>query len=284
MHVSEGLTIEFGGYGRQIEPRWWSVVRTGLDDIARQIGNERGDLDEFIHGSSYKYESTYIIRLSFIEKLARPPWRMPPRIAKRDAIKLLMTIKGIFFLYKYRPRDFWGLIRIQNHHQMEIVFIGLAPWPAAWPHILPWYIPVPSAGLSSPWIVLEQYGRDLSDPSLVNEVRDALSWLTKEITEEGPDSGLLNKKVYYHAFVRLTIEPRDADRDKQELSRGDIKRLVRIIEEAFFSPHNYGPRELRLEVSAPQTNFWEITLEFVDSAQLEPQLRSLDSNSERVNQ
>ena len=122
MRLGEGLTMEVFDYGDYAARYEWSGVREGLENIARQINSEQGSIDDHISQNNYEYN---IVILRFFGN--------PPRISKRNALRVLKTIKDLFFVYKDNPRAFVATIGIQG---LEIPQNMVLLWnnePSSWP-------------------------------------------------------------------------------------------------------------------------------------------------------
>lgn len=136
------------------------------------------------------------------------------------------------------------MVRRQYRARMTI---GWESTTAAWPEDRP------NAVVNVRWdmaldVLTEEYGRDV-DPPLANEVRKALDWFIYELEDEGPDWALINKESYYHAFVKLKVEPPgEGPRFSRRMTRRNLMMVVNGIKETFFEPRNWAPREFTADV------------------------------------
>lgn len=134
--------------------------------------------------------------------------------------------------------------------------------PDAWPKHLPFNLKIPF-GTQAWYIILEGYGRGV-DLTLGNEVREALGWFIHGLTTEGPQTGIISKQSYYHAFVKLQIGGRRPGDSKAGVTRGEMVELVKGVRAIFFTPHNWGPREFVGQFFGPGTPLVGMTLSFID--------------------
>lgn len=251
-------------YGQYFPRNHWDKVRAGLFGAIRDIENMEGGPDTLLHHPSFLN--------SFIFLVFYGPGSAP--IGKWEALKVVQTIKGIFFVYRYNPREITVVIKMRRlPNPVQMTLHWMSELPKHWEDHLPWTIDIGSRGLPrirKRQLTFYEYGKYTDDPSLANVVREALGWFITDFTNEGRPSELINEEAYYHAFVKLYIQSTIPGEPK--ITRAEMIDVVDSIRTLCSTISNNNPREFRAHLEhspyfPPISRIGTITLEFMDSTQ-----------------
>ncbi|KAI4179388.1 MAG: hypothetical protein L6R41_007873 [Letrouitia leprolyta] len=265
------LSLNFGSYGRFADQSKWPAIKKDLDGLQAWFDAEKTITEELLDFLIFARD-TFTLSLSRLERT--------PRIidfSAYEAFQVVQTIKGIFFTYKDKPREFRAAMfrREQPNVQVELVLF----WdrdPSNWPVDLPWLL-TSDRGVD---ITVQYYGIDM-DPkgTLTNAIARDISYLRNGFEDEGPDEGPIDHMVYRHRYLRLEIHHLIPE---LAIKRWMMQDLLLAIRDQYFHISagkvavNCGPREVGVYFSRPgKGNFAKVLITFKISFGDDEQIRNV---------
>ncbi|KAL8755139.1 MAG: hypothetical protein Q9184_004889 [Pyrenodesmia sp. 2 TL-2023] len=248
-------------YGRDLlNPYRLDRVRRAFDHMEARIEYQQSHSNPPLALAGYWNPYVYLLFQGHTS-----PGNPPTSISCKDALRIIRATREHFFGYNDNPRELGAHIIVNGQYRVRMT-IDWESNTASWPEDRPNAVVDIRRDMALD-VLTEEYGRDV-DPPLANEVREALGWFIRELEQEGPQWQLINKESYYHAFVKLNVQPPgEGPTSSRRMTRGNLVMVVTGIKEIFFEPRNWAPREFTADVMREgwMHRLGRVTLSFMDS-------------------